>query len=83
MANIPFANDERPYQLLGYCAKLLNGPQLNRELAEVYFRAVGCNDAQAVTAALMGWLRSQRQFPAPVDLRTVIRKISGGEVSYA
>lgn len=67
-----FFQSEKPYHCLGYCTDLLGGPKLNFELADVFFRAVGCDDADAVARALAHWLRTQRRFPAPADIREAL-----------
>lgn len=66
--SIPFQNDDRPYQMLHYCDKLLGGPGLDRDLAEAFFRAVGIDDADAVTEALRYWLGNKHSFPKPADV---------------
>lgn len=60
---------EAPARWLCYCAELLGGPTLNQELVEVYFRAIGSSDTEAVTNALGMWLRNERRFPTPADIR--------------
>ncbi|WP_146193395.1 hypothetical protein [Corticimicrobacter populi] len=67
----PFES-EVPARWLCYCADLLGGPKLTQELVEVYFRAVGSDDAEAVTRALGDWLRAERRFPAPADIRQAL-----------
>lgn len=64
----PFKNDNRPYQALHYCDKLLGGPGLTRELAEAFFYAADIHDADVAVDALRGWLQNERRFPCPADL---------------
>lgn len=66
--SIPFKNDDRPYQLLHYCDKLLGGPGLDKDLAQAFFCAAGVDDADALVKVLRYWLANKRSFPAPADV---------------
>lgn len=80
---IPFKNDDRPYQLLHYCDKLLGGPGLDRDLARAFLCAAGVDDVDVAVRALRYWLANERSFPAPIDLSTTAQLLQGQEAPHA
>lgn len=79
--SIPFKNDDRPYQMLHYCDKLLGGPGLDKDLAQAFFCAAGVDDVDLVVRALQYWLTNRREFPKPADIAAIAPTCTGG-VTY-
>jgi len=67
--------------LLYCCGRIMDGPRLDEEQMAIYFKAVDISDGQAVVAALQHWLRNERRFPVPADIRQTIVQMKEGEPS--
>lgn len=81
--SIPFQNDDRPYQMLHYCDKLLGGPGLDKDLAQAFFCAAGVDDADVVVRVLRYWLANKQRFPTPADVSMHARTLREQEAPSA
>ena len=83
--NVPFES-RVPFEWLARFAEIYGEPGvMSEQAAALYFRAVGCTDAQRLIDAMGRWLRTEPRFPRPSDLRKVlgIVDVSGATGSSA
>jgi len=71
--SIPFIEETKAHaDLVNTCARIFNHPELREEDLAVYLSAIPAMNAQEICDALVFWISSERRFPFPLDIRSLI-----------